>query len=255
MDAPQLMLHSGAREVSLLELGEIPVPEQTKTYQPVWHLDMIATTYDVLCEYGWLPNPDANPDKIFRTAMSGDGGHMFCTAGIEIPGLLDIDSSLAVGERNSYNKSFAASMCFGRRVFICDNLAFSGDIKAVNIHWTGRVNLTDLVKSAFDQLPRLAREKYEWDDRLKGTPITADSGVALLAAAVEKKALPIANFMKARGDFLTAYDGGDVPIKYPGTVWSVYQAATGQYKDIILYRNQGYTTKLEALINGYVERK
>jgi hypothetical protein len=44
------------------------------------------------------------------------------------------DFSWVVGVRNSHNKMFPAGLVAGTRVFVCDNLAFSGEVKISRKH-------------------------------------------------------------------------------------------------------------------------
>lgn len=45
--------------------------------------------------------------------------------------------SLAMGFRNTMDKSFALGVCAGRRVFVCDNLAFNGEFVELRKHTSG----------------------------------------------------------------------------------------------------------------------
>ena len=63
-------------------------------------------------------------------AVSKDGMRMF--------GVLDLEAGFeacrfAIGLRNSHDKSFRLSCTVGVRVFVCENLAFSGDYSPCTI--------------------------------------------------------------------------------------------------------------------------
>lgn len=46
----------------------------------------------------------------------------------------DEELKVAIGLRNSYNKSMSAGLVLGSTVLVCDNLVFSGDIKVMRKH-------------------------------------------------------------------------------------------------------------------------
>jgi hypothetical protein len=112
-----LMLHAGATPVDYAGLRLLPVPVATETHVPIAHsavVDMVKYSlgfygHEVLTEdYGVTP----------------DGGRFF--------GVLSLRSKYGdytdtVGLRNSHDKRFPIGISFGSRVFVCDNLAFSGD--------------------------------------------------------------------------------------------------------------------------------
>jgi predicted SpoU family rRNA methylase len=47
------------------------------------------------------------------------------------------DMGLSIGIRNSYDKSMSIGVALGARVFVCDNLAISGEIRIVRKHTAG----------------------------------------------------------------------------------------------------------------------
>ncbi len=112
-----LMLHAGATPVGYDQLRALSTPEPTETHVPIAHhavVDMVKYSlgfygHDIVDEhYGITP----------------DGARFF--------GVLSLKSEYGdytdtVGLRNSHDKRFPIGISFGSRVFVCDNLAFSGD--------------------------------------------------------------------------------------------------------------------------------
>jgi hypothetical protein len=84
--------------------------------------------------------------------LSADGSRYF--------GLLQVangqeqaDYSYVLGLRNSHDKRFPAGLVVGSAVFVCDNLAFSGEIKIARKHTRFIVrDLPGLVSGAVGQL-------------------------------------------------------------------------------------------------------
>jgi hypothetical protein len=115
----QLILHCGARETTRDALQQIEAPEATATWFPVKHavvLDTVEVTLagaNFTVSRSWL-------------SVSHDSRRFF--------GVLDLESqivegvTLAVGIRNSNDKSFPLGFCCGSRTFVCDNLAFDSEV-------------------------------------------------------------------------------------------------------------------------------
>src|SRR4051794_20083672 len=114
-----LMLHSGGREVSRSELALVPTPEPTATWFPVGHARFVDTVSSTLANCGFSISRE-------RYALARDDGRLFGTLDLDVPILSDV--SLAVGIRNSLDKSFPLGFCAGSRVFVCDNLAFRSEL-------------------------------------------------------------------------------------------------------------------------------
>ena len=68
------------------------------------------------------------------------------------------DHSLVVGLRNSHDHSFCLGVSLGSRVFVCDNLAFSGEVRVARKH-TNRIafDLPKLVNGAVGLLGDIRR--------------------------------------------------------------------------------------------------
>lgn len=110
MASTALCLHRGAQEVSRDVLATHDAPPPTESWFPLKHsqvLDKVGTTLE------------ASGYRVTRERLAlGRDGHRFF-------GVLDLDSplvpgvSLAVGVRNSTDKSFPLGFCAGNRVFVC----------------------------------------------------------------------------------------------------------------------------------------
>jgi hypothetical protein len=121
-----LMVHAGGKFATRDDLAIIEVPEATDSYTPVPH-DQLAETLitigrDMLKEYSLESE---------QYALAREGNQMF--------GVLTFrgehtDMGLSVGFRNSYDKSMAIGIAVGAKVFVCDNLALTGDITVLKKH-------------------------------------------------------------------------------------------------------------------------
>lgn len=119
-----LTMHCGAREASREEITRIDVPPVRYnekghiTYQPIAHTTLLNHVEREMSASGMeIVNE--------RHFLNRDGGHYF--AQLELAGVHS-DYCSFVGVRNSHLGDMAAGMAMGTRVFICDNLCFSGDV-------------------------------------------------------------------------------------------------------------------------------
>lgn len=139
-----LVAHCGAQKVTREQLKEIPVPEATKTHQPLSHYEIIEVLEEAL-SFRYL--------KVIRDeyAVSQDGMKMF--------GVMDLNFEFAgcrfsIGLRNSNDKSMRLALTAGYRVFVCDNMAFSGDFTPLLQKHTRKLELKDSISIAVDRIQR-----------------------------------------------------------------------------------------------------
>src|SRR5262249_35129285 len=118
-------LHCGAREVTREELDAVPTPAATATWFPVPHGTCVATVQRALTESGFEVRQT-------RFGLSRGDARMFATVDLSSP--LATGVSLAVGIRNSLDKSLPLGFVAGNRVFVCDNLAFRSELSVTREH-------------------------------------------------------------------------------------------------------------------------
>ncbi len=139
-----LVAHCGARKVTRDELKEMPLPEATKTHQPLPHFEIVEVLEEALSFRHLRVVKD-------EYAVSQDGLKMF--------GIMDLDAAFdggrfSIGLRNSNDKSMRLALTAGYRVFVCDNMAFSGDFSPLLHKHTSKLNLTDSIAVAVDRIYR-----------------------------------------------------------------------------------------------------
>ena len=139
-----LIAHCGTRKITREELMEIPVPEATRTHQPLSHFEIVEVLEEAL-SFRYL--------KIVKDeyAISRDGMKMF--------GVMDLNYEfsgcrVSIGLRNSNDKSMRLALTAGYRVFVCDNMAFSGDFTPLLQKHTRKLELKDSISIAVDRIHR-----------------------------------------------------------------------------------------------------
>lgn len=139
-----LIAHCGARKITRNELMEIPVPPGTRTHQPLSHYGVV----EALTESLSFRLLEVVRDEY---AVSPDGMKMF--------GVMDLNSEFdgcrfSIGLRNSNDKSMRLALTAGVRIFVCDNMAFSGDFNPLFHKHTRNLELRDSITLAVDRIHR-----------------------------------------------------------------------------------------------------
>src|ERR1051326_3385971 len=114
-----LLLHTGGWEASEADLAAVPVPDSTPSYTPVPYGRFVEEVLLHVPRFGLTI-------ECAQYALAREGSQMFgvltCSDGREANG-----HRLAVGLRNSYDRTLAAGLVAGPRGLCCDNRAFSGE--------------------------------------------------------------------------------------------------------------------------------
>jgi hypothetical protein len=149
----QLILHRGGWTASKADLAAVPVPEETESYFPVPYPRFIEEVELHIPRFGLRIEQE-------EFALAREGKQMFgvltCTNGHG-----NGDYGLAIGLRNSLDRSLAVGLCLGHRTFVCDNLAFSGEIEMHRKHTVNVFrDLPDLIYRMLSQVSTM-RERME----------------------------------------------------------------------------------------------
>ena len=110
-----------SNEVELEHLKDVKMPTKTASYTPVSH-------YDLTMNIGDIAGRVLNGMTLVKSryGLAREGNQMFGTHTFKDN--VDDEIGLAVGFRNSYDKSMSVGIAVGARVFVCENLMMNGDI-------------------------------------------------------------------------------------------------------------------------------
>lgn len=254
-------MHCGAKDIAREDLIDLSTPHGTATWTPLPHYNYFNAIETQANENGYnlkdlrltvaegkLRHPDGSVEKILD-------GRLFGLARLEPIDTLLKDRMDAAGYcpvfglRNANDKVFDASCAIGIKVFVCDNLIFSGDITVHRRHTPNILkNYYERVREAFTQLDakighQTARiEKYQntkiWDTRFND----------MLVNAVDKKIIAPNTLPKV----LQQWREPEHEEFLPRTVYSAMNAFTAHFPD---YTSRTATTKgvqLHALCDHYL---
>lgn len=233
-----LCLHKGAKSVSVDQLFDVQTPAPTETHYPLPHHVVRDTVVNHILDSGldiedehhglWSPKGGTGNDRYFGL--------------FNIIGDTD-DFRFVVGVRNSHDKRFSAGACSGSRVFVCDNLAFSGEHVLKRKH-------TRFVEQDFTQLVRdlplrqLADGETKRIAAYKETELTDVQLHDLAIRSVDDGVLPASKLP----ELLTQWRTPNHPEFRDRNVWSAFNAYTEVLKGTSLERLSGRTQRLHSLV-------
>jgi hypothetical protein len=149
-----LVLHAGAHEATREQVFETPTPEATETWTPIPHSTLLSLVTAAITASGQVITREG-------FGLWRNGQRFFGVMEVR-NGQRHDDYSMLVGVRNSHDRSFAASLGLGTRVFVCDNQAFSAEVQIARIH--SKFILRDL-PGLVDKGVALLHDKRGYQDR------------------------------------------------------------------------------------------
>ncbi len=201
-------------KVDLAAVRAVPIPESTPTWTPTPHAELIDHVL-AACQQRSL----AIRKQEF--SLSRDKGQMY--------GILVMraesgsDFSLAMGIRNSIDKTMPVGLAAGANVLVCDNSSFSAEVVIKRRHTSGIHDaLPGLVAGAIDKFLLQAQHQSATFARWKDQAIDLPTATDLIVRAAEAKIIPARAILPVRAEFAKprhAEFGGD-------RVWTLYNAFT-----------------------------
>lgn len=232
-----LVAHCGARKVTREELQDIPIPQGTKTHQPVSHYE-IACVLEEALSFRYL--------KIVRDeyAVSPDGMKMF--------GVMDLNTEFdggrfSIGLRNSNDKSMRLALTAGVRVFVCDNMAFSGDFTPLLHKHSRKLALRDSISIAVDRIHRGFEPLKEKIELMKSQSLSDEEVMLIIYKAflnrqikgIPRHLMPVVHehyFHPKHEAFI------------PRNLWSLSNAFTSGFKKLAPVKQFEVTARLGSFI-------
>lgn len=213
-----LILHRGARPATFAELGAVETPAATLTWHPIPHQRLAALVKQGLEAHGLQ----------VRNEQYG----LYGTHGQRLFGTLELapdkaigerDYTVAIGLRNSHDQTFPAGVAMGSRVFVCDNLAFSGEVQFGRKH-TSQImrDLPGLVSKAVAQLVSKRFDQARRIEVYKVTPVSDAVAHDSFIRMIDRGILPVTRLPEALKEWRTPSH----PEFRDRTAWSLFNAVT-----------------------------
>lgn len=235
-----LIAHVDTSRATRQQVVDVPTPSRTNTWGVIGHGQLLDTLQNAVTKAGHrIVNEDYS--------LSKDGGKLF--------GAFTLDTAngeLAwmIGFRNSINKTMALGITAGTRVFICDNMAFSGSFIQFRKHTAGLTTkqLQELASDAVIEIEPQLEGFERWHKGLKGYALSRQDMEALTFRAVEKDVLPGGRF-GAFHKLLFCKENEDNESVYQDNLHGFHGAMTQLWKRNSLIGAGSRNEKLQLLLN------
>jgi hypothetical protein len=240
MAQSSLVLHAGAKPVTLYELQGFRAPQPVGRWYPVSHARVVETVKTTLGEAGYEIRKE-------QFGVMRDGGRFFGTIDLGTPVASGV--TLAVGIRNSVDKSFPLGFCAGNRVFVCDNLAFRSDLLVRKKHTVnGERNFVRSIASAVTSLTSFRDQEADRIRRFMHQELSAELADALILRAYERGIVGAHQLPKVIREWRNpAFEEFT-----PRTVWSLFNAFTAALRERAVQQPHSFaieTMRLNALLD------
>jgi hypothetical protein len=236
--AGTLITHCGARRISREELADLPVPEETRTFKPISHSDLIEKIMETL----WYRRMNIVRDEY---AVSQDGMKLF--------GLLEMDLEyrgvrFAIGIRNSNDKSMRVAMVAGYKVAVCDNMMLQGDFQPLLAKHSKNFALEDGLSIACDRIQRNIGRLHQDITNKQEWAIESREAKSILYTAFTEGKFPIKLMREVHSEFFIAPSYEEFK---SSTMWSLENAFTTAFKRLNPVSQFEMTARLGKFLAAY----
>jgi Domain of unknown function (DUF932) len=213
-------LISSAGKLTREQLALVSTPPGTATHRPVPHSDVVSALVETL----GFRHIGVVKDEY---AISKDGMKMF--------GVLDLDTGMhgcrfSIGVRNAHDKSMRLAMTVGYRVFVCENLAFSGDFEPVLAKHSKHFSLQNALSIGVDQMQRnFAGMKMQVETWQQSQLTDVQAKLVIYRAFVESDLEVPKHLARPVHDL---YFNPQHEEFQPRTLWSLSNAFTSAFKQL-----------------------
>jgi len=191
-----LSAHGDSSYVPEEFIREIPSPEFTTTWHPYSHAQVISITEKAAEQAGVLSLIN---DRRYSITKKQDNMFAVWNLKEDLGGI-----NTAIGFRNSTSKQLSVGYTAGTRVFVCDNLAFSGEWITMHKH-TGNLDPSDLFNmclDAFTRMKEIMSKFVTWQVGLKNFELGDHDLKEITFNAMRQEVLPPSKF----NGFIDLYD-------------------------------------------------
>jgi hypothetical protein len=235
-----LMTHVGASKVKRADLSLVPTPPATDTFKPIAHAALI---------------DELEKSLAFRHIQIMRDEYAVTPDGMKLFGLLELGAEFegvrfAIGLRNANDKSMRLGMVAGYRVFVCDNMALSGDFKPLLAKHTKNFDLVESLSIGVDRIQRGFEPLREAITFKRACQLRGDEARSMIYRAFMENRLPLKLLKIVHQEFFVAPSHEEFK---PQTVWSLENAFTTAFKELKPVKQYEAAAKLGRLLTPYTK--
>jgi hypothetical protein len=193
-----------------------PVPQQTRTYKPVSHVQLMDLTMRGIEQAGFTLDRE-----MYSAARDG----AIANGRFTIRNVMDKEMQLEVGWQNSYDKSLTLKFAIGTRIMVCQNGCVFGDYGAFKKKHVGEIQtfaphaITEYIKGAGDVFRRMQEQR----DRMKQIEVSRRTQAELIGRMMLEE-----QFIQSTQLNVISRELNKPTFDYgaPGSMWELYQFTT-----------------------------
>jgi len=216
-----LVAHTGAVKVSRRELDAIEPPAATRTWKPVRHGELVDALEAELCQRDLQIREEAY-------AVQRDGALLF--------GVIDLfwrkteEFAAAIGLRTANDKTMSIQIAMGFRVFVCDNLVFSGDLIALRRKHTSGLDLQREIARSIDRYQEGVLTLERGIEQLRNSELVDSKAKELIFDVFDQAILPTRFFGAVSEAYFTPEESAVDCL--PRSLWGLHNAITRQVRKL-----------------------
>ena len=220
--------HSALATAAQLSALPPPIP-RGPIHQPVAHGRLVAMLKMTALTRGYHISRE-------EFALARNGQRLFGVMDLVRPPAVAVshewlnDRGLSIGFRNSTDESLAITMVAGVKVFVCDNLALSGDMIALQRRNTTGLDLAAELTDGFDRFLTHADALNVRITQLQGKPVTDLQAKARIFDLFAERVLPMRLFTDVGRCYFHPTEA--TPDCQPRTEWGLHNAFTRALKKL-----------------------
>ena len=193
-----------------------PIPQQTRTYKPVSHAQLMDLTMQGIEKAGFTLDRE-----MYSAARDG----AIANGRFTIRNVMDKEMQLEVGWQNSYDKSLTLKFAIGTRIMVCQNGCVFGDYGAFKKKHVGEIQtfapnaITEYIKGAGDVFRRMQEQR----DRMKEIEVSRRTQAELIGRMMLEE-----QFIQSTQVNIISREINKPTFDYgaPGSMWELYQFTT-----------------------------
>lgn len=235
---------SHTKRVSEATVMAIPEPPFTRTWRPVAHRRVIEAMA-AACNSVQLRVLDK------EYSINQSGTRMFGVWHLEHD--LNKERGLSLGIRNAIDKSLGLGIVGGNKVFVCDNLCFSGEHIQFHKHTSGLTDkrLYGMAQEAVKvAIPKMI-EFDGWQNALKEVSVSQEDRKLLTYDAMAEKVFAPGQFF----NFQDALHQELLLVNYQMSLWAFYGGVTRLLRGQSLFQVADRSKRLNGLLTKYIGRR
>lgn len=197
------------------------IPQQTRTYKPITHQQLIDLTLESVHSAGFTLDKE-----LYSSTPDGQ----IANGKFTITDIADSEMQLQIGWQNSYNKTLSLKFAIGAHIFICSNGCVHGDMGSFKKRHKGNVQeftpnaITEYIKQAGDTFRTMQTER----ESMKQIEINKRAKAELIGRLMlEEELITSMQVNQIAKELMSpTYDYGA-----PGSMWELYQFTTQTMKE------------------------